>query len=146
MKAPGYSSPLNHREISHLIRAGHLDRRAPCKRCDEATWRTVGDLFPFLKSSLQAEPAVFDTLSRRQKMKSMLPAVLLAAVIGSSICHLGLRKTLLTAQIQSRSNPPGTETLAAIQNVDGAPSLLSTAQLAEEAGSTNRAQLRWEVR
>jgi hypothetical protein len=49
VKARGIRSPLNSREISHLFRSGQLHRRARCKPRGEASWRTIGELFPLLE-------------------------------------------------------------------------------------------------
>lgn len=49
VKARGLRSPLNSREISHLLRAGYLHRRMPCKPKGETRWLTIGELFPLLE-------------------------------------------------------------------------------------------------
>ena len=49
VKARGIRSPLNSREISHLFRSGHLQRRVRCKPRGEASWQTIGELFPLLE-------------------------------------------------------------------------------------------------
>ena len=49
VKARGIRSPLNSREISHLFRSGQLHRRVRCKPRGEASWRTIGELFPLLE-------------------------------------------------------------------------------------------------
>jgi hypothetical protein len=48
VKKTGFGSPLNTREISHLIRVGYLHPRVHCKPTGETRWRTIGELFPLL--------------------------------------------------------------------------------------------------
>lgn len=49
VKARGIRGPLNSREISHLFRTGHLHPRVRCKPRGEASWQTIGELFPLLE-------------------------------------------------------------------------------------------------
>lgn len=60
MKARGFHSALNSREIDRLFRAGVLGGRQPCKPKGEARWRTIDELFPLLKYEADAGPLRFD--------------------------------------------------------------------------------------
>src|SRR5690348_7956868 len=49
INAPGLCSALNRREISHLYRAGRLHPATQCKLKGEASWSTIGELFPLME-------------------------------------------------------------------------------------------------
>jgi hypothetical protein len=59
VKARGFHSPLNAREIGQLFRTGQLGGQQPCKPKGEAKWRTVDELFPLLKYEAAAGPLRF---------------------------------------------------------------------------------------
>ena len=49
VKAPGIRSPLNSREISHLVRTGYLPPDTACKPKGVTGWGTIDELFPSLR-------------------------------------------------------------------------------------------------
>ena len=90
VKARGFHSPLNAREISRLYRFGQLDGRQPCKPKGEAKWRTVDELFPLLRYEADAPPLRFDDPGSFQRpRKALLPlCASLVALAGTAAFHL----------------------------------------------------------
>ncbi|HEX4666903.1 MAG TPA: hypothetical protein VH207_09900 [Chthoniobacterales bacterium] len=108
VKARGFHSPLNAREISRLYRFGQLDGRHPCKPKGEAKWRTVDELFPSLRYDAAAPPLRFDNpgpLQRNRKAILSLCAILVA-LAGALAFHL-LKPDSLKATLQSGRASPG---------------------------------------
>lgn len=84
VKAPGYASPMNRGEISHLFRAGHIEGRIPCKPAGEATWRTVGELFPGISPRDQKSPKR-KSRAQREKINASALSFLILGLLSASL-------------------------------------------------------------
>jgi hypothetical protein len=92
VKGRGFASPLNSREISQLVRGGQFGLRLPCKPRDEATWRTIDELFPLLKYEAAARPLHFRDAGRSRKTGPVISAcALIVALLGMTIFHLWIQ-------------------------------------------------------
>ncbi len=90
MKASGFQGPLNAREIKQLYRSGIFGPRQPCKPRQEATWRTIDEIFPLLKYEAEAPPLRFGETARfRVKAPLLATAGLLLAFVAITFFRSG---------------------------------------------------------
>jgi hypothetical protein len=109
VKARGFHSPLNYREIGRLFRAGIFDGRQPCKPRGEATWRTIDELFPLLKYEAAAPPLRFDEPVQPQKRGPFISAcVLVLALLGTAVFHYWLQSAPKVAREFDKRDQPQT--------------------------------------
>jgi hypothetical protein len=109
VKARGFHSPLNYREIGRLFRAGIFDGRQPCKPRGEATWRTIDELFPLLKYEAAAPPLRFDEPVQPWKRGSFISAcALVLALLGTAVFHSWLQSAPKVARESDKRNQPQT--------------------------------------
>ena len=88
VKARGFHSPLNYREILQLYRGGQIGGRLPCKPRGEATWRTIDEVFPLLKYEAAAPPLRFEESGRSRKSGPFISAcALILGLLGTTIFH-----------------------------------------------------------
>ena len=93
VKARGFYSPLNAGEIAQLFRAGHFDRRLPCKPREESTWRTIDELFPLLKYGAAGPPLRFDAARRARKRGPFTSScALILALLGITMFHIWVQR------------------------------------------------------
>ncbi len=109
VKAPGYASPMNGGEISHLFRAGHIDGRVSCKPAGEATWRTVEELFPGI--SPRRIPSKRTAQARGETIKASAMGFLILGLLTSSMfrywVHSGPVMARATSSRIEAGFPPG---------------------------------------
>lgn len=99
VKARGLSQPLNSREISHLLRAGHLHPQVPCKPTGKARWLTVGQLFPLLEyggGTYSLPPNATEKTRTPTRLPLALVSVLV--VLAATGVKFGLRRALAYRQ------------------------------------------------
>ena len=110
VKARGFHSPLNYREIGRLFRAGIFNGRQLCKPRGEATWRTIDQLFPLLKYEAAAPPLRFDDPVQPRKRWPFISACALAlALFGTAVFHYWVQSAPKVARQSDKRNQPQTE-------------------------------------
>ncbi|CAN5432090.1 hypothetical protein BH20VER3_BH20VER3_09440 [soil metagenome] len=105
VQAPGYSSPLNRAEISHLFRAGHIGRRALCKPSDEATWRTVEEVFPWIKPARRS-PSKRDARAQAETIKATAMGLVILGLFSSTIFHCWIQSAPVVTRASDRPIDP----------------------------------------
>jgi hypothetical protein len=108
VKARGFHSPLNSREIGRLFRSGELDGRQACKPRGEAQWRTVDELFPILKYEAAAPPLRYQPpRQRRSRLPLVSVCALLLALVGIAMFHFRIEtaRPIDTALTQKKQLP-----------------------------------------
>ncbi len=116
VKARGIRSPLNSREISHLFRAGHLHRRVRCRPKGEASWCTIGELFPLLEYGIGGYSLPLDesepTLRRRVlKLVAIVVGVIVTAAAAFLIYN---RSALDSVHVRAAAKSRSTQATAAL--------------------------------
>lgn len=104
MKAKGIRGPLNGREISHLVRAGYLNRRVRCKPKGEASWRTIGDFFPLLKYGLGVYSLPPEDL--KSGRRPALTLVVMAALVATGVYLYSNRSAFQSAEVNVSAKAP----------------------------------------
>ena len=103
VKARGFQSPLNSREIERLFRAGIVSMRQACKPKGETKWLTIDEVFPGLKYKVAAQPLRFHRPSQaRSQSKFVSAAAVIVLFFGATAAHTWVRNGAKRANLPSR--------------------------------------------
>jgi|SRR5215471_4408424 len=103
LKARGFQSPLNSREIERLFRAGIVSMRQPCKPKGETKWLTIDEVFPGLKYKVAARPLRFHRPSQaRSQFKFVSAAAVVVLFFGATVAHTWVRNSAKRANLPPR--------------------------------------------
>ena len=103
----GARKSLTKTQIADLFQIGHLVLNDPCKQVEQQEWRTIDDLFPFLKYETTArslyQPADLHNPHRGKLVWSASVLVLLVASLAGYFAFRG--ETQASKNVATANNP-----------------------------------------